>query len=114
MLGWNITKKDFYERYVIEKEIQMNGINTHIKFVVGYKNIDELIENLKKYGAQFLKTDEVLDLPEQNFNIIDVKVTKDYKEFEKECIVTLNNDTTLVGDLTLTKMLYSRQLCGKI
>ena len=55
----------------------------------------------------------MLDLPEQNFNIVDCKVTKDYKEFDKESIVTLSNDTTLVGDLTLTKMLYLRQLCGQ-
>src|SRR5574344_2063246 len=113
LLGWKITKKDFYDRYVIEKELMMNGVKSHIKFVIGYKNTDELIQNLKLHGAQFLKTEEVLDLPEQNFNIIDCKVTKDYKEFDKESIVTLSNDTTLVGDLTLTKMLYLRQLCGQ-
>ena len=32
LLGWNITKKDFYERYVIEKELMMNGVKSHIKF----------------------------------------------------------------------------------
>ena len=46
LLGWNITKKDFYERYVIEKELMMNGVKSHIKFVIGYKNTDELIQNL--------------------------------------------------------------------
>ena len=112
LLGWNITKKDFYDRYVIEKELMMNGVKSHIKFVIGYKNTDELIQNLKLHGAQFLKSEEVLDLPEQNFNIVDCKVTKDYKEFDKESIVTLG-DVTLVGDLTLTKMLYLRQLCGQ-
>lgn len=112
LLGWNITKKDFYERYIIEKELMMNGVKSHIKFVIGYKNTDELIQNLKLHGAQFLKSEEVLDLPEQNFNIVDCKVTKDYKEFDKESIVTLG-DVTLVGDLTLTKMLYLRQLCGQ-
>ena len=32
----------------------MNGVKSHIKFVIGYKNTDELIQNLKNtWGTVF-------------------------------------------------------------
>lgn len=112
LLGWNITKKDFYERYIIEKQLEVQNIKYPIKLVVGYKNVEELKENLRANGAVFMKTDEVLDMPEQIFNTVNIDITKEYKEFKKERIVSIN-DTFLVGDTTLTKMLYERQLCSQ-
>ena len=112
LLGWNITKKDFYERYVIEKEIRKDFVPFPLKIVVGYKNVEELKDNLKRYGAFFKKSDEVINLPEQNFNTLYCDVTSDYKKFIKDRIITVN-DKELVGDTTLTKMLYERQLCSQ-
>lgn len=59
LLGWGITKKDFYDRYVIEKELMMNRLKYTLNLLYGYKNTDELIQNLKLHGAQFLKSEEV-------------------------------------------------------
>lgn len=112
LLGWNITKKDFYERYVIEKEIRKDFVPFPLKIVVGYRNVEELKDNLKRYGAFFKKSDEVINLPEQNFNTLYCDVTSDYKKFVKDRIITVN-DKELVGDTTLTKMLYERQLCSQ-
>ena len=112
LLGWNITKKDFYERYVIEKEIRKDFVPFPLKIVVGYRNVEELKDNLKRYGAFFKKSDEVINLPEQNFNTLYCEVTSDYKKFVKDRIITVN-DKELVGDTTLTKMLYERQLCSQ-
>lgn len=112
LLGWNITKKDFYERYVIEKEIRKDFVPFPLKIIVGYRNVEELKDNLKRYGAFFKKSDEVINLPEQNFNTLYCDVTSDYKKFVKDRIITIN-DKELVGDTTLTKMLYERQLCSQ-
>lgn len=112
LLGWNITKKDFYERYIIEKEVRKEFVPFPLKIVVGYRNVEELKDNLRKYGAFFKKSDEVINLPEQNFNTLYCDVTSDYKKFVKDRVITVN-DKELVGDTTLTKMLYERQLCSQ-
>lgn len=106
LLGWNISKRTYYAHYV-DIEITPEGY----PIIRGYKNVDRLKHKMREYGCVFMKSDEVLDLPEQNF--IDVKVpeTKEYKKFKKTSIVTVEDDE-LVGDTTLTKMLYSRMLCG--
>jgi SNF2 family DNA or RNA helicase len=112
LLGWKITKKEFYERYIVEKEIRKDFVPFPLKIVVGYRNVEELKDNLRKYGAFFKKSDEVINLPEQNFNTLYCDVTNYYKKFVKDRIITVNNKE-LVGDTTLTKMLYERQLCSQ-
>lgn len=106
LLGWNISKKMYYNQYV-DMELSPDGYPV----IKGYKNVERLKRKMREYGCVFMKSDEVLDLPEQNF--IDVKVpkTKEYKYFMKNCVVNVK-DVELVGDTTLTKLLYARQLCG--
>lgn len=90
-----------------------------IPIVTGYKNVDRLKRKMAKYGCQFLKTDEVFDLPSQNFQKVRCAASKEYRKFRKDRIVTfedpydVENGYTLVGDTTLTRMLYERQLCGQ-
>ncbi|WP_337961155.1 SNF2-related protein [Caloramator sp. mosi_1] len=81
LLGWNISKKAFYNHYTIIEMIDVGGFK--IPVVVGYKNVDRLKEKLKSYGAVFMKSDEVLDLPEQVEQIITAQNTKEYKMFKK-------------------------------
>jgi hypothetical protein len=50
--------------------------------VVGYKNVDRLKAKLRQYGAVFMKTAEVFDLPEQVETITKVKATKEYRQFK--------------------------------
>lgn len=113
LLGWNISKSAFYDRYIIQKPIMNKHSPYPIQIVVGYKNVEELKNMLRIHGAYFLKTEDVLNLPEQTFVPIDVQTTKQYQIFRRDRVVSLSNDVTLVGDTTLTRMLYERMLCGQ-
>ena len=59
-----------------------------------------------------MKTQEVIELPEQIEQKIYVKPTKEYRHFMKNGYLVLDDGTELVGDNSLTKILYARQLCG--
>ena len=59
-----------------------------------------------------MKTSEVLELPEQTEQKIFFKSTKEYRYFIKNSYLMFD-DVELVGDNSLTKMLYARQLCGQ-
>lgn len=112
LLGWNISKTDFYDRYIITQEMDF-GTGYPVRVVTGYQNVDELKEQLRDHGAVFLKTDEVLTLPEMVENPIMVKPSPEYKRFIRDRLVTLQDSTELVGDTSLTMALYARQLCGQ-
>lgn len=106
LLGWNISKKLFYRQYVVY-ELNSDGY----PIIIGYKNVERLKRKIREYGAVFKKTEEVIDLPQQMFIDIKVAETKEYKQFRKDSIITID-DKTLVGDTTLTNLLYQRMLCG--
>lgn len=110
LLGWNISKKLYWQQYINFINMDIGGFK--IPKVIGYKNVDHLKQKLHDHGAIFMKTDEVFDLPEQINNTIKVKNTPEYKKFRKDRIIKIE-DHELVGDTTLTKMLYERQLCGQ-
>lgn len=111
LLGWKITKNEFWRNYIVSRDwCPVEGMFP-IKIVIGYKNIDDLKFQLRRHGATFLKTEDVIDLPEQVFNTVSVKTNKVYKDFQKNQIVNVD-DETYVGDTALTKLLYSRLLCG--
>lgn len=110
LLGWKISKRAFWDAYVITENIDMGGFK--LPMVIGYKNVERLKKKLRQHGAVFMKTEEVLTLPEQVDNIIKCDVTKEYKTFAKNRIVKING-IELVGDTTLTKMLYQRQLASQ-
>ena len=131
LLGWGISKKAFYKSYVETQWIE-NGDGYKQEVIVGYKHVNHLKKKLAQYGAVFMKTEEVLNLPEQVEQNIMVKVTKEYKFFMKHDYLVLDTlnmiqfyddsdfygqDATprveLIGDNTLTKMLHARQLCGQ-
>lgn len=112
LLGWNINKKTFWNSYVDTKWVE-NGDGFKQEVIVGYKNVEHLKKKLAQYGAVFMKTSEVLDLPEQIEQKIMFKVTKEYKFFIKNSYLLIDDDTELVGDNNLIKTLYARQLCGQ-
>lgn len=129
LLGWNISKKLFYSQYVDFHYDDNEGFP--IMIIDGYKNVERLKKKMRDHGCIFMKTEDVIDLPEQIHNTIKVQTTKEYRKFRKERIITVggkyvedcgqsfHGDTKLVGgvelvgDTTLTKMLYERQLCGQ-
>lgn len=111
LLGWNISK-DLYLKQYVEEEWKEDGDGNKYSIVTGYKNVDRLKRKMAEHGCQFLKTDEVFDLPDQIFQKVKVPASKEYKTFRQKKIIDIE-DETLVGDTTLTKMLYERQLCGQ-
>lgn len=110
LLGWNISKKLFYDHYIITEKINVGGFP--LTKVVGYKNVDRLKNKLRQYGAVFMKTEEVFDLPEQVETVTRIKATKEYRQFKRNRYLTLDT-TELVGDTPLKQLLYQRQLCGQ-
>lgn len=106
LLGWNISKKMYYAQYV-DMEISPDGY----PIIKGYKNVDRLKRKMREYGCVFMKSEDVLDLPQQNFITVNVPDSKEYKRFKKTGII-ITKDYELIGDTTLTKLLYSRMLCG--
>lgn len=111
LLGAKCTKQQFYDRYIVQRELPLKDKPFPIKIIVGYKNCDELRKNMRKVGTVFLKSEEAVSLPKQNFIQIDIDDTPEYKRFLKDRIITLEGET-LVGDCTFKKMLYERALCG--
>lgn len=109
LLGWNISKSQYWTEFVETRLIDMGGFK--IPVVTGYKNIGRLKRKMRQYGCNFLKTDEVFDLPAQTFTDIKVNTTKEYRKFKKDKIVSVSG-LDFVGGTTLTQMLYERQLCG--
>lgn len=130
LLGWDISKKAFWKSYVETEWIEIGDFKQEV--VVGYKNVNHLKKKLAQYGAVFMKTEEVIELPEQIEQKIFLKTTKEYRYFIKNSYLLLDTlnlcqfkddsdfqgeDVTprieLVGDNSLTKTLYVRQLCGQ-
>lgn len=112
LLGWEIPEKTFLTHYVNFKKINTAvGIKKIVDQANPYRNQERLKAKLRTYGAVFTKTDEVFDLPEQNFITAAVETSKDYKTFMKNDIVTVEGDD-LIGTTQLTKLLYARELCG--
>jgi len=126
LLGWNISKDLYWKQYVNVEYLDTMG-GRSIPIVKGYKNVDRLKRKMQQYGCQFLKTDEVFDLPDQIFTKVKVEQSKWYKIFKQDKIVTFQWDAAienacdpndvgeveLVGNTTLNKMLYERMLCGQ-
>lgn len=111
LLGWNISKKMFWNQYVEVKYLE--NISKHsIPIVTGYKNVDRLKRKMCDHGCDFLKTDEVIDLPDQVFNDVYMFAPKEYRKFVDHGVVTIDGDE-LVGDTSLTNMLYQRELCSQ-
>lgn len=113
LLNWPISKTAFDTRYInyISKDFHVGFPVKVIDKRDPYRNVDELKEKLREHGAVFMKTEEVMDLPEQNFIDVKISPTVEYKKFLKDKIITIN-DEELVGDHTFRKYLYKRQLCS--
>lgn len=113
LLGWNISEDLFKKQYT---EVEYIDTDTRtIPVVVGYKNVERLKRKMADHGCQFLKTEEVFDLPEQVFTKTFVEQSDLYKKFRQKRFLEFqwcDEEVELVGDTTLTKMLYERQLCG--
>ena len=132
LMGWDISEKLYEKQYVNWKTIEVGGmVHKIVDKDDPYKNTDRLKRKMREHGAVFKKTEECFQLPEQTFTKVMIKPIKEYWKFQKNSIITMDTlnlhefhddsdfygkDVTprieLVGDTTLTKLLFSRQLCG--
>ena len=110
LLGWDITKKDYWNRYIDFILMDMK-VGFKIPKVVGYKHIEELKQQLNANGCVFMKSEDVLDLPEQVDINIDCEPPKALETFKNTSLVEVDGKM-LVGDMALNKLLYTRQLCS--
>ena len=116
LLGWNISQEIYDRTYVNWTLTPDDGSGMRHRIVDKndpYKNVERLKAKLRQYGADFLKTEEVIDLPEQNFIDVMMDAPKEYKKFIKEGYVKLSDELELIGDTIFTKRLYERQLCSQ-
>lgn len=109
LLGWSISKKQYWDTYIKYINRDIGGFK--IKQVTGYKNVDRLKRKLREHGAVFMKTEDVIELPQTIEYDINVKNIKEYELFKKNRLIEIDG-VELVGDTTLTNMLYQRQLTG--
>lgn len=109
LLGWGISKTEYWKEYIKTRNIRVGGFMLPI--VTGYKNVGGLKRKMREYGCDFLKTSEVFDLPAQTFQEIKVAAPPEYSKFIKHEMVDINGEL-LVGDTVLKKMLYAREICG--
>lgn len=110
LLGWNISKKLFLKHYTITEKFELpNGQITNK--IIGYKNIERLKRKLREYGANFLKTEEVINLPEKTFIDVVVDTSSEYRKFNKSRIIEFEGED-LIGDNPLKFLLYRRMLLG--
>jgi hypothetical protein len=117
LLGWTISQDTYNKQYINWKKIDVGGFP---QWIVDkddpYKNVDRLKSKMREHGAVFMKTEECFDLPEQTFITVNCGSTKEYRKFKKDSVITIKTDTgevELVGDTSLTKMMYLRMLCGQ-
>ena len=82
LLGWGITKKMYFDHYIIEEK-RRTAQGIIYTQILGYKNVERLKTKFREHGAVFMKN-----------KIVEVE------------------NKTLVGDTNLTHRLYARQLCG--
>lgn len=113
MLGWRIDEKLFWRQYVKSETTMREGFP--VTKVTGYKNEERLVRKMKGLGCDFLKTDDIIDLPDQRFIRIDVPMSGYYRKFAKTKVITaFGRDfvgDTVFGDLTAKRQLaaaYSR------
>lgn len=112
MLGYRHSKDTYFNKYIVQRMIMTAG-GFKIKVPTGtYKNVNDLLLLCHKLNCFFLKTEDVLDLPEQTFVSIETKPIAAYNKFVKDRIVQIE-DKEIVGDTTFTKLLGERQLCGQ-
>lgn len=107
LLGWPISEELFIRHFCDYHYDKASPFPT--KIIDGYKNVDRLKRKLAGYGAIFMKTEDVINLPEQIFQQIEVKATTKYLNFKK---TRLCSDPDLEGGNALTHLLGLRRLCG--
>lgn len=112
LLGLNMNKRSYEDRYCNFFEMENAGVRFRVLSKTNpYKNVDELKSTMYDLGCVFMKTEEVIDLPQQRFIDVPVKKSKYYKTFEKDGYVDCG-EVEYISNGPAQDMLYLRQLCN--
>ena len=112
LLGLDMNKRSYEDRYCNFFEMENAGVKFRVlSKTKPYKNVDELKQVMKDLGCIFMKTEEVIDLPQQRFIDVPVKKSKYYKAFEKDGYVDCG-EVEYISNGPAQDMLYLRQLCN--
>ena len=110
LLGIKMTNSEYWSRFIKYRIECYSGFPCKIPY--GYKNVDELISLLNSHGADFLKSDEVIDLPEQVFYHIDHGISNKYYDDILRDKYTVIDGKEFIADNPLKRLLYLRICCG--
>lgn len=112
MLGLQMNKRSYEDRYCNMFTMEKGGIKFRVLSKANpWKNVDELKHSIYDLGGRFMKTDEVIELPQQRFIDVSVPTNKNYKTFIKDGYVDCG-DYEYISSSPTTNMLYQRQLCN--
>lgn len=112
LLGLNMNKRSYEDRYCNFFDMEKAGVRFRVLSKTNpYKNVDELKSKMYDLGCVFMKTDEVIELPQQRFIDVPIKASKYYKTFVKDGYVDCG-DYEYISSSPTTDMLYQRQLCN--
>lgn len=113
MLGCGLTKKQFEDKFVNFETLNLSMRSVKIVDRKNpYKNIDELKEMLRFAGAVFMKTEEVMTLPEQRIIEVECNSTKAYRTFLKDKMVEIEGKE-LIGNSSFSIRLGLRMLASQ-
>lgn len=112
LLGLDMNKRSYEDRYCNFFDMEKAGVKFRVLSKRNpYKNVDELKSKMANLGCVFMKTDEVIDLPEQRFINVWANKSKHYKTFETDGYVDCG-DVEYISNGPAQDMLYLRQLCN--
>lgn len=111
LLGWDISRTQYWNRYVEWHLEKFYSIPRPVRIVDGYRNVEELKSKLREYGAVFMKTEEAIELPDKIEETINIPTSDCYKRFKKNWVVEIKGEE-IVGDTPLNKMLGLRKLAS--
>lgn len=109
MLGWTISERAFWSTYVDYEVDRSQGFP--VTKVRGYRNVGRLRRKMREAGCDFLKTSEVIDLPEQTFVTLRVPMTPECRAFRRDRVLEAFG-RPFVGDSALGALTCERQLAG--
>lgn len=114
MLRWMISESTFDSTYVNwEKFYAGTAVHWRPAKSNPYKNVERLKQKLRAAGADFLKTEEVIGLPEQNIITMGIQKSREYERFRKGRYIEFDDGTDLVGDSIMAWRIGLRKLCAE-
>lgn len=129
-VGMEYQQGTFWKQYIETEWVEEDGFWR--QRIIGYKNVDRLKQKLADHGAVFMTTEEArIDLPRKNMIQVKTPPAKEYWKFWQNRVVSIDkhslgefeldddfwgsnaaSEVELIGDTSLTRRLYARQLCG--